>query len=229
MSTAAISAPELSNSEAKQLLEKGFNASVFGIRLGPLYMTSIDLDQLGNIIKPYYKTLKAYEKFDIIALQEDQCLQNYQAYLKTNDQNKIDQVSHLCYGSYSEGALIVGKIIVQKTHKGEEIAQKSGFSQREDVLLIRHGTFQVDKIVKNEAHRKGVDEYRVVMCTYKVQITPEFKQAQAILGNPISEEGKSITLLKFDPFKSEWVRIASDVANINEDFKTNDVSKKLAE
>jgi hypothetical protein len=96
-------------------------------------------------------------------------------------------------------------------------------------LVIRIGNFRVEKIVKNEAQRKGTDEYRIVMCTFKAQWTPEWKQVSAIRGYPLSEDRKAITLFKFDPFKPEWVMVTQDLANKDAEFKTNFVSKKLSE
>jgi hypothetical protein len=223
MRTVALSAAELSDSDAKKLLEKLWNPSPVYTTLGSLDVKSQDIETSASP----YGWLQANAKVGLITIQEDQCLKEW----KAGPGKKIREFSQVCQAYYMQqhDSGVVGKIIVQKTPKGEELAQKSGLQQQKDSLVMNQGVFTVDKIVKNEAQKKGVDEYRIVMCTYKAQWTPEYKQVRAILGNSLSEDWKAIILLKFDPFKSEWVWIASDVVNKDAEFTTNNVSKKLSE
>jgi len=94
-------------------------------------------------------------------------------------------------------------------------------------LAIPTGTGNVTKIIKNEVQKKGADDYRVIMAKYTMKYTPEFLQAKEIMGEPASENRKGIFLYKFDPFKSAWIQQTSDVANENDEFKTNSVSTAL--
>jgi hypothetical protein len=171
----------------------------------------------------FYHQYKALEKVGVITIQEDHCVQAY-----TSPSETIrETIPFVPRGTCKRES--VGTIIVQKTPKGEELAQKGGLPQQEGSLVIRTGVYWVDKIVKNVARSKGEDDYRLIMVTYNAQWTPEYKQAMAILGDSLSEDRKSMQLFKFDPFKSKWIWITGDVANLNEEFKTNNVSKKLSE
>jgi hypothetical protein len=230
MSTVAFSFPELSNTEAKQLIEKIWHDPTgVSIKLGSWELTINDFDR--GIIKPiglYYQILQALAKVGIIAIQEGQCFQSYLSFAQSGHNASIsaDCADELKGRPFQRGST---KITVQKTPKGEELAQKGGLPQQPNSLVIRTGILRVDKIVKNEVQRKGTDEYRVVLCTVKAQWTPEWKQVRAISGSPLSEDWKAITLFKFDPFKPEWVFMAQDLADKDAEFHTNSVSKKLSE
>lgn len=87
----------------------------------------------------------------------------------------------------------------------------------------------MDEIVKNEARQKGIDNYRIIMATYTVKWTPEFKDAMEMIGRKLSEKRKVTMLIKFDPFSSAWKNVAIDLANRDEDFSTNNVSRALGQ
>jgi hypothetical protein len=221
MSRATLAALELKDSEVKQILEKIWNSGCDSIKLGTfdiiddMFGTTMNLES-GKMSVTQFKFYQAYAKVGVISIQDEKSFQDHMSGRGFN----------WAYFQQQSGGLR-GKIVVNKTPKGEELSKKSGF-QREGWLYVKEGNHRIDKVVKNEARQKGADDYRLAMVSYTVDFTPEFKQVQAILGKHFSEKLKIIVLLKFDPFKSEWVRVAWDIANQDEDFKTNNVSSTLS-
>ena len=96
-----------------------------------------------------------------------------------------------------------------------------------DKLEIRTGKFRITKIVKNEEHKKGIDEYRLVMATCDAKWNPDFKAFWELMWGRLAEKRNVIVLLKFYPFESKWKELTADAANANEEFKSNKVARAL--
>src|SRR5438132_5675910 len=189
----AFAAPELSDTQAKQLLEKLWDNDSFHIPLGSFDVWLVETTGRIDLHGKAYQVYQAYAKAGIIVIQEDQCLRDVKT--KPRDALLLDTLAGLkevCINYMNTTGGAVGKMIVEKTPKGEELAQKGGLPQQPDRLIIRTGTLRVDKIVKNEARRKGADNYRLIIVAYKAQWTPEYKQYMAIWGNSLSEDRKAI-------------------------------------
>jgi len=209
-STTTFSAePTLSDKEVKAFIENLWNTSAYPIKLGSMTVVggfaelAGDINRANNEISgKYYKELQANEKVGSIKISASK--------------------TEVWLGRQ------ITKIFVTKTDAGEELAKKAG-SQKDGWLIIRQGIFRVDEIIKNEARRKGIDNYRIIMATYTAEWTPEFKSAMEMIGQKLSEKRKVIMLIKFDPFSSTWKRVAFDAANKDEDITTNNVSRALGE
>jgi hypothetical protein len=103
------------------------------------------------------------------------------------------------------------------------------------LFTIRLGTFTVSRIVKNEPFKKAADDLRVVMALYSGTWNPHF---QAIVTARRKLEGKapyvasskrkSAHVLKWDPFKSQWLIVASDYADEGSEFESNNVQQYLS-
>lgn len=230
-STGVYSAePSLTDKEAKAFIEKLWSNNPWIIWLG--HMNVVDDKSLGvsitltdptnvKITENYYKTyLQAEEKIGIIKIS---VVQNY-------DLRKGD------WGDWMAQTLggLKRKIFVEKTDVGVALAKKggleqtfTGFAEFPKLVLRVSGTVTVDKIVKNEARQVGIDNYRIIMANYTEEWSPEYKRAQELIGRKLSEKRKTIMLIKFDPFSSTWKNVAFDVANRDEDFSTNYVSRVL--
>jgi len=207
----------LTDKEAKAFIENLWSTSHFAIKLGSMTVVAKNTDIAKNrISEEVYKALQAYEKVGIIKIS---------VVKSSQDLLKGDWNDHLAYNLGG----VRGQIVITKTDAGETLAKKGGLPQKDGWLVIRQGIFRVDEIIKNEARRKGIDNYRIIMATYTAEWTPELKRAQEMRGKQLSEKRKVIMLIKFDPFSSTWKDVAHDLANTDEDFTTNNVSRALGE
>jgi hypothetical protein len=116
---------------------------------------------------------------------------------------------------------------VTLTPKGEAIGEIRPFSGG-TYLCLKWGSGRVLDIVRNEEFRRGLEVFRTVMAVLQVKWTPEFQLfAQIKDGKGPSEQRKIIALLKHDPFQSKWGMVTWDVADVDEDFKTSNVTTEL--
>lgn len=98
-----------------------------------------------------YKIYQAYEKLGIIRI----------SIVKSYDPSG-DWIDYTRDGMRKE-------IFIEKTDVGEKLAKRGGLPQKDGWLVIKQGIFRVDEIVKNEARRKGIDNYCVIMATYTAE------------------------------------------------------------
>ena len=212
LSTTTFSAePTLTDEEARAFIEKLWSTSPFAIKLGSMTVVGGFAELAGDfntaqneISGAGYKTLQAYEKVGIIKISASK--------------------TEVWLGRQ------ITKIFVTKTDAGEELAKKGGLPQKDGWLIMRlFNVVRVDEIIKNEARRKGIDDYRIIMANYTAELTPEYRRAWEMLGKKLSEKRKVIMLIKFDPFSSTWKHAVSDLANRDENFSTNYVSTVLGE
>ena len=201
----ALAAPELTDAEAKNLLETYARAQLHRIKLGPLVVsTQEDLERSpGAISQSTYKTYQAFEKLGLVSITRE-------------------------YPSGFTGWQEV-RLFVGKTPQGEEAVKRDGLPQKEGWMVMRRVVaFHVEKIVKNEGRREGTDDFRILLFSYSVKRTPEMARLQEVLGLPHSEKMKARWLLKFDPFRDEWKTITADIASVDQEFTTNWVSRGLS-
>ncbi len=214
--------PDLTDAEAKGFIDTLWSKSAVKIKLGPLdigddtFGDPTNLER-GIISQRLYRTYQAYEKVGLIQMGEDQGFKRHMEGKGFNWGTFLQQ---------SQG--LRGKIVVEPSARGHEVARNGGLPQKQGWLVIRDATFRVDRIIKNEPYRKGADDYRVIMATYTARWTPAYKRAMELLGNVYSEERKAKVLLKYDPFKSSWTAVAVDVANRDAEFQTDRVSRVLS-
>lgn len=116
---------------------------------------------------------------------------------------------------------------VTLTPKGEAIGEIRPLG---DVtyLCIKWGSGRVLDIVRNEEFRRGLEVFRIVMAVLQVKWAPEIQlYIQIRDGKGHSEQRKIVALLKHDPFQSKWGMVTWDVADVDEDFETSNVTKAL--
>ncbi len=202
--------PGLTDKESKAFIENLWSTSAFAIKLGSMTVVGGFAELAGDINTAkneisgeHYKILQAYEKVGIIKISASK--------------------TEVWLGRQ------ITKIFVTKTDAGEELVKKGGLPQKDGWLIMRQGIFRVDEIIKNEARRKGIDDYRIIMANYTAEWTPECIRALEMVGRKLSEKRKVIMLIKFDPFSSTWKHAGSDLANRDENFSTNYVSTVLGE
>lgn len=118
---------------------------------------------------------------------------------------------------------------VTLTRKGEALRKqwpRGDFG--DNIFCIKWGTGRVTHVGRNEEIRKGLDVFRIVMAVYQVKWTPELQLLGELRdGSAPSEQRKMIALLKHDPFQSNWGMVTWDVADLDDDFKTSNVTKEL--
>ena len=118
------------------------------------------------------------------------------------------------------------EVHVTLTREGESL-RKLAAQVHDDIVCVKWGRGRVTHLGRNEELRKGVDVYRVVMAVFDMKWTPEILVHSRLRGDPVAEERKLIALLKHDPFQSKWEMVTYDVANLDEEFKTNKVTTEL--
>jgi hypothetical protein len=119
---------------------------------------------------------------------------------------------------------------VTLTPKGEVLRKRWAQGDAGDnQFCIKWGTGRFTHIGRNEEVRKGLDVFRVVMGASQIKWTPELRLLNELRADspPLSEQRKLIALLKHDPFQSKWEMVTYDVANLDEEFKTNKVTTEL--
>jgi hypothetical protein len=113
---------------------------------------------------------------------------------------------------------VVRKIIVRPN------VQKYDFSvvdPRYKCLAIPSATYRLMRIARNEHHKKGIDNFRIIYAVYSVEWNADAKVILEHVGTrTLNNEGK--------PFTEKWTHVVSDVANASEEFKTNFVAQTLA-
>jgi hypothetical protein len=218
---ASAVASRLTDSDIKSLLEADWNKSTLTVPLGnfavlgsPLYTPSVDASK-GTISTDTHTDLIAWQTVGLVTIRRDQQYENF----RSGRNFSWDQWDELTQKH------VQMKIVVTPTERGRQYL-KSGSMNK---LEIPQGRFRITKIMKNEEHKKGVDEYRLIMATYDAEWTPEVKAFSELRGNKLGEKRKVTLLMKFDPFASKWTGYAMDVVNANEEFKSNNVARALGD
>lgn len=221
MSILMVSSPTfagtaLSDSEARSIAEDRLKILVYEVPIGQFAVVSGDTDLAkGTASSKLYNILVNWEKVGLLAVLEDQAYENF----RSGKGFSINQWMQLT----QEG--VQKKIVVTVTERGRQYLTASPREQ----LRILLGKFTVTKIVKNEERRKGVDEYRLIMLTYDADWNQDVFDFKSASGTPVSERRKMVMLLKYDPFQSKWKWFTWDLANADEEFKTDQVARALAQ
>ncbi|MBP8295341.1 MAG: hypothetical protein KAX84_04475, partial [Burkholderiales bacterium] len=95
---------------------------------------------------------------------------------------------------------------------------------------IPMGNLVIARIEDNVEKNIGADQYRVITFSGKINFLPitaeYFKQYFA---KAVSQEGRAIYLIKYEPAAQRWTRLAADWADPSGEFKTKNVQSKLLE
>ena len=215
-SSPTFAGPALSDSEARSIVEDGWKNLVLTISIGRFAVVSGNADTAkGTVSSNGYNALVNWQKVGLVTVLEDQQYKDF----RSGKGFSWDQWNQLT----QEG--VQKKIVVTATERGRQYLTASPTER----LQIPQGKFTVTKIVKNEERRKGVDDYRLIMLAYDAAWSQELRAYSSASGTQLAEKRKAVILLKYDPFESKWKRIATDLANANEEFKSNNVTRALAQ
>jgi hypothetical protein len=223
--TGSINAAPLSDGEAKTTVQEAFSSGKDTIYLGAFDVINATQTSLGQktdikkrtIDSQYYAYLRGWEKAGVVNVLLDKKYEDFKSG-KTFSWGNFSQMG-------AEG--IQSKIVVQLTEKGQRIAGDNGSYKTNGFVNVSEGTFTINDVVKNEEKNDGVDEYRVLMLKYNAAWTPEYLTVAQTFGTALKEKRKAMILLKYDPFAKKWVIRALDIANEDEDFKTQNVSSSV--
>lgn len=212
---------QLSDEEAQTILETEWNQiSIQLINIGEFQVTSRlpSNSPKGVISSALFRDLQAYNRVGLVSITADKKYEDF----KRGQGFSWDNWAQLTMEN------VESRIIVAKTPVGQRLSQSHHLPQRSDVLLIRQGTFHVSRIVKNEPIAAGLDECRLVLVAYNAVWTPEFVQAEELLGRTLKVNRKARVLFRHDPFQSKWAIVAADPANLDAEFSTDSVSEYMA-
>lgn len=94
-------------------------------------------------------------------------------------------------------------------------------------VMVPMGKTVINNIVQLDDRTIGVDRYLIVVFTETWIFSSEYAAFQKAIGIiETSRQGKYKALLKYDPLKKTWTRIASDYT-IGHDFPTDNVGETL--
>ena len=205
----------LSDSEARLIIEEGWKKLYFDIPLGQFTVVRSDTDvSRGRLSASDYNILVNWQQAGLIKIVEDQQYKNF----RRGNGFSWSQWNQLSVQGIQK------KILVTASRHGRQYLTTSSMHK----LQIPQGNFTVTKIVKNENRKKSVDDYKLIMFTYNAAWSSEYKAYALASGAHLVEKRKAIMLLKFDQFEYKWKKVATDLADANGEFNSNNVARTLA-
>lgn len=209
-----ISASELSDDAAKNVLEELWNDEALLIPLGELTVVDgvLSKPKAGQITQAHMKIFEECEKLGLVKITLTKDLSK--EFKGWNDWMKLT-------------AGVRGSIVVEATDRGRSHEESSDEVVPSDFLRLPAGEFVVQGIVSNEEKSAGMDKYRVVLGKHRVDLSFELYRLYSRLGVPAKKEGKFAVLLKYDPFDDSWSIVAQDLANREEEFSTENVNQAM--
>ena len=203
----------LTDAEAALLVEQLFNANDMPVPTGHFTIVRNGFGGGGKdqMSEAGYNNFLALQRAGVVTLHEDAGSSAFRQGQSFSWGQLLDQTTG--------GVLMT--IEVAPTPAAQSMIDSSGN------IKFHPGSFHVTNVAANESKSKGVDYYRVVDVEYSAKWTPLWKQYMAALGDPMQDDRKAIVLFKYDPFKAKWKPIASDMANADQDFRTNQVAQAL--
>ena len=224
--SASFAAP-LSDGDARKLIENYQNNLPVALFIGPFYVTENGSGP-GMLDAYSYHMLSAAEHMGLVTVK------------------KLPKATGPLGVPLTPPHIFSERIISELTPKGRELnlwKKPAGWSRNFDLLLLRNGKYRVDKIVRNEELKRGIDDYRVVLLTLKVDWSDEYlelmattqkiknvfdgKCAHCVGGPQYRPDRKMRALLKYDEFKALWTIVTTDEANSEEPFVTDNVNTYL--
>jgi hypothetical protein len=175
----------------------------------------------GSIGPVMLKEIKVAQTLGLLSAVEDAPSQQYNQGQSFSWGQMLDQTT----------AGVQARITVTPTPLGRSLDVTNSLPpalRLRNCIRMREGVFRITQVVKEEAQRKGVTDYKVLFVNYSVAWNPQYKQFMQMFGQPLSENRKAIALLKSDPFSSKWIYVAADVADADKDFTTANVANALA-
>lgn len=167
----------------------------------------------GTLSESNYRAIIALSKLGLITATVDRDYENY----KKGNGFSWEQWRQQTQDN------VIAKVALTPTKTGLEFAS----AENKDLLHLPMGTFTVTEVVRNDKKENGVNVYRIVMVKYSANWNPLFQKFLEFGGEKPQTKRKAMALLKWDSFKSQWIVIASDMANEDQNFTTDDVQRGL--
>ncbi len=205
--------PQLSDSQAIEIIQTQWKEwSSFRVHLGTFEITEDELDlSKQRLPRATLDSYKAWEEVGLIKIKTQKNLS--EGFTGWSDWNKL----------FTEGVQSV--VYIYPTERGKPMgAEVKDPDIGPSLLLIPQGDRAIDKVIKNEPVRIGLDEYRVVFGTYTTDYTPEARAYYEKSSRAIERENRFKAVLEFDPFLTKWRFLISDEAGLNQGFRTDSVN-----
>ncbi len=194
----------MSNAEAKQFVENEFNTSRLNVRFGKFSVMGNlhGASKQGEVTQSGFENMKILSSMGLITLQQI-------PFPSIWDQQ------------FASARGVTAEVIVGLGPKGQAFLSV-------DRLAIPVGNFTVDRIVKNEEHKKGAQTFRVLMGLYTARYFPEYYTYYAqSRGYSLTPKRKFMMLVEFDLFSETWKWRATDHVAQDRDFTTQNVNRLL--
>ena len=205
----------LSNDDAKKVLEAEHAAqSIFQMQVGHFAVVGKDgtYNAPDAISERRYNELRAWDHVGLIQIKADPAWVAF-------EQGKGDMSM---YNQKKQG--VARRIIVAPLPKSQPYRDRGKPNQ----YNIPMGNLVIDRVDENIARAFGLDEYRVITFSGKIDFLPVtaayFLQ---YFSRKVKQEGHAIYLMKYEPVTKSWTRITADWADESGQFKTSNVQTKL--
>lgn len=145
---------------------------------------------------------------------------------------RIDRY-HAVHRRLARGGIV--SITGEADHAGGRIrvvpsaeAKKRDVSEIASLLVIPRGSYDVAEIVQNRPVRLGSEEGRLVLARYSFVPDPYYAHIAQAIGEKAYPDRKARILFEHDPFKRTWKLNSADFADLDEDFRSNNVDEEIA-
>ena len=113
--------------------------------------------------------------------------------------------------------------------KGRALRQSWRQTGDEEWFCVKWGRAKKIRIEHHETVQRGINRYRFVMATLDMLWTPEYSLHSELARLPLSRQQKMLALLRFDVVHRRWEMVEYDLANRDEGFPTDNVSRELGD
>ena len=207
----------LGNADARKVLEdEHAQQSIFHLQVGRMAVVGKDAAYRGADAtgERRFNELRAWSHVGLVSIKADPDWVTF-------EQGRGDRELH---NQKKEG--VIRRIIVEATPKAKEFRDPKVAGQ----YNIPMGNLVIDRIEENIARVFGADEYRVITFSGRIDFLPVTAEYfTQFFARKITQEGRAIYLMKFEPATRSWTRIAADWADEKGSFKSSNVQRKLLE
>lgn len=207
----------LANADAKIVLQdEHAQQSIFRLQVGKFAVTGKDApySAADAISERRSNELRAWSHVGLVQVKADPAWVTF-------EQGRGDRD---LYNQKKEG--VVRRIIVEPTAKAKEYRDPKIAGQ----YNIPMGNLVIDRIEGNVARAFGTDEYRVITFSGRIDFLPVTAEYFIqFFAKKITQEGRAIYLMKFEPATRSWTRVAADWADEKGNFRSSLVQRKLLE
>lgn len=200
--TASAQSPDLTEAEAKRILEASWNRQVSYVGLGTKLLQDVEQNYACNdtrISQSQFAATQGAERAGLVKIVRD-----------SKDKNQV-VISPAARGLEAD---LTGK--------------DPDLPKTRDCLRMRIGSFQLTEVARNELQRVGATHHRVLHVSYAANYNPAFKEMMEAAGQRLSDLRKAIVLLKHDATTTKWTIVTFDSANQADEFRSTRVRDALA-